>query len=133
MDRETALEVHTRYCANRKIRTALVFLGLCLMITVSSWRPLVQRRADITLIWFVAEVAVVTILARLVTVLRCIRERMVLAIAIIQSLAAAAAAVAPTWIVPVAIRRQSFASWIVASLISLTMVGSAVREAARKV
>jgi hypothetical protein len=76
----------------------------------------------------------IAVLAQLLAVFKCLRERIVLTLGIIRLAVGLIGGVEPDWIRPVAVtvKQGSFALWILAGIISLSMLISAAQVRGEK-
>lgn len=130
MERQTSVKVHSRYCANRNVWVAFAFVAFCLMEAILSWRSLgKEQSAQPVGIILLGHGVAIAVLAQLLAVFKCLRERIVLSLGIVRLAAGLFRGLAPGWVSPVAVtvRQGSLALWVLAGIISLTMLVSAAR------
>src|SRR6185437_10771275 len=133
MDRQTSIEVHSRYCANRNLWVAFAFVAFCLMEAILSWRSLgKEQSAQPVGIILLGHGVAIAVLAQLLVVFKCLRERIVLSLGIVRLAEGLFGGLAPGWVSPVAVtlRPANLALWVLAGIISLTMLVSAARARA---
>lgn len=130
-----SVDVHSRYCANRNIGVAFAFLAFCCMEAILSWRALGKEYpAQHGVMILLGQAVAIAVLAQLLTVFRCLRERIVLSLSIVRLATGLVAGLAPGWVSPaaVSIRLGSLALWCLAGIISLSMLISASRRSVGK-
>ena len=135
MTRDGSGNVHSRFCANRNVVTALIFVAFCAMGVFLSWRSFAEGKVFTgSTIHSLGDALGIVILVQWLTVFRCLRERIVLSLGIIRLAAALVAGLEPGWVDPVAVtmRQGSLALWTLAGIISLSMLVSALRGSAAK-
>src|SRR5438552_13828624 len=119
---------HSRFCASRNVKVALLYVGFCGGCAFLSWRPSHALPSPDRLLPFGLLVAIV-ILAQVAFAVKCIRERVVVG-AIMASLASALVSeVAPGVVSPVAglLRITDYLLWGLAIVISVSMLVSSIR------
>jgi hypothetical protein len=124
-------DYHQRYCALRNRKASLIFFAYCLFEVLIRWHSL-GRGQEIeprSVIFYIAVVAVIAALGDLVVALKCFRERLVLAIAIVSFVFVLLKGVLHSLITAVGgtVGRVFLIVWIIAMLVSLSMVVSAYR------
>jgi hypothetical protein len=119
---------HARYCANRNVKSSVLFIALCGMGTALSWRSMHHPLAASAVSTFGMLVALV-ILVQVFFSSKCIRERLVAGIVMIVLgigyLDAVAVARVGHGVGALEVSRPIL--WTVATLISLTMLISSIR------
>jgi hypothetical protein len=129
---QDSCDYHQRFCALRNTKTSLVFLGYCSFEVILRWHSL-GRGQEIeprSAIFYIALVAVILALGDLVVALRCFRERLVLAVAIISFVFILMKGVLPSWTAAVAVpaARVLLILWTIALSVTLSMVVSLLRR-----
>jgi hypothetical protein len=124
-------EAHTRFCAAKNWRTALGLLLFSAVEAFICWtelaKPLADHRSSVVVL--LGYGCAVFILIQIALPLRCYRERVVLALAIVSFLKAILVGLGPGLVAPGAhfARELSFLLWAAASLTSLSLLYSALR------
>ena len=124
---------HPRYCAARNWRTALGFLAVSVYgVCVPAGRPLegpLAGRGDSPVFLFLYLLAVV-VLVRLLFILRCFRERLVLALGISDVCLGFAALAVPRALAPWNgfVKQVSTLAWILAGLVSVSLLVSSLQH-----
>jgi hypothetical protein len=121
---------HSRSCAARNWTTSLLFLLFCGFEALLCWRELAQPLPDYraSIVLLLGYDFVVFLLADLMLSFRCLRERIVLTLGLVSFVKAVAVGVAP-WLFASnarAVREFSFILWAAASLVSLSLLKSAL-------
>ncbi len=132
MATQDLLTVHSRYCAARNRGTAVVLSLFSAGVVFLKYRalhaPPPKENRDI--IVSIAVIAVIVFLAQLMAVLRCVRERLLLALAITSFAVDLASRLLPKLSVPASgsFRAGSLILWIAVLLVSLSLLASALRS-----
>lgn len=130
-----SIAYHSRFCALRNKREALCFLLVCCTLAFLCWRDLhkglPEGQGRLTLL--LGHLTGLLLLAQLMLLFRCFRERAVLALAMIWFAVGLVQGLLPAVIEPAvaAVREASFLLWVVAAAISASMLASAVRASPR--
>jgi hypothetical protein len=100
------------------------------MAAILSWKPLDKgqsRQYDVVML--LGHVVAIVLLAQLLTVFRCLGERVVLSLGIVQLAMALITGLAPGFINPIVVpvRQGSLVLWVLASIISLSMLVSSAQ------
>jgi len=121
-------KLHSKYCANRSAGIAITFLAICTLLAMNSWRSLESfSRPDRGLIDFVARLVSIVFLVQLLKAFQCARERLVVGIYLGNQL---------MWFVydyafQVGVLRQlrfvNLLMWVLAAILSASMLVSTVR------
>lgn len=124
---------HSRFCATRYKRQSLLFLSVCLALTFVNWNSLNQPSTEQgPLMLLFGHLAALAILTHQVVTLKCLRERLVIAVPIAQlSLGLLGGLGLLPDFVPFATRpiKEAFLFfWVLASGLSLSMLVSALRS-----
>lgn len=129
INRTQARTYHFRFCAVRNRRESLYFLFACLLLTLFGWRNLDKPYpGDQSLfILLFGHLIALALLAQLMVILKCFRERLVLGLIMSASAISLVRGLLPSIAAPSTrlIRETSFLLWALASLVSLTMFLSA--------
>jgi len=128
---QTSEQFHARLCAVGNRRTALLFATACAVLVIASWRTLALYKAASRPDYFVIPFNLLTIFifGRLIVLFKCLRERFVFGLALIGQLRWLASWFAPALRNPAPwLRRLEFVLWVLAFLMSLSMVVQAVRN-----
>jgi hypothetical protein len=126
-------DVHTRWCANRSMPTAIGFVTFCVLGAVLAWRVLGQEGVAHRTTALFGDLIVITVLAQVFAKFSCVRERLVLGLLILRFGVAFVAKVAPALFGETGylVRRASFGLWVLALAVSLSMLYSALRFRSR--
>lgn len=121
---------HERLCPNRNLPMALIVVAFCGMELVLSWRSL-GRSSPIEhdKLFFLGPVIAIAVLAMLFVEFRCIRERLVLALAMIRLATGLVSTLAPGFVNPTSklVRGSYLLLWVIATVISMSMLVSAAK------
>lgn len=128
MTRSDSTRFHGLNCANRRPGTAWLFIAFCGVMTLACWRSLGKPRQPHPGAFFVFfQVYVLLFYAFLFAALKCVRERLVLGLAVVHSVGALSFELAPglasftagipNWV--------NLALWLTAFVVSLSMLASA--------
>jgi len=122
-------DIHTRWCANRSMPTAIAFVAFCALGAVLAWRVLGQEGVVHRTTALFGDLIVIAVLAQVFAKFSCIRERFVLGLLILRFGVAFVAKVAPALFGETGylLRRASFGLWVLALVVSLSMLYSALR------
>lgn len=131
---ENRSNYHSRLCALRNVKTAVIFLLFCVLQAWMGWREIGESVAPAgqSLIFYIAEIAVIAALVDFIVALKCLRERLVLGLAIFSFLLGLVGSLAPralSAIPSASVKDLQFLLWLAASLVSVTLVYSAFRAA----
>ncbi len=125
------LPYHGRFCALRHRTQALYFLLPCLALAVVSWRSLDRPFATQGLFTLVfGHVTALMFLTYLMLLLKCFRERLVISLAMIQSLVGLLRGLFPgfTALSTSFTGWVCFLLWVLACVVSLSMLLSTLRS-----
>ncbi len=122
---------HSRFCPLRNKKAALYFVAVSVALTVLTWRDLGKpfSNGQGLYILLLGHLTALALLGKLFVLLKCLRERLTLALGIVSVVAGlvtglvAGHASLPTGL----IRGGSFLLWVVASGISISMLFSSLR------
>lgn len=121
---------HTRLCANRNIRVALIVVAFCGMEVALSWRSLGGNKpVEHDTSFFLGHVIAIAGLSVLFAGFRCLRERLVLALAIIKFATGLVSGFAPALVSSTSsfVKRGDLMLWVIATGLSISMLVSSVR------
>lgn len=122
---------HARFCALENWKVALVFFLFSTLQVVLRWRELggTPRQHEQTVLFYVAVVGVIVALGDLAVVLKCFRERAVLALTILSLAFILVKGTWPDKIAPVAAasERAMLILWMIACAVSLSILVAAFR------
>jgi hypothetical protein len=124
-------EFHARYCAVRNVRTAWLFVAFFAVEVFVSWRGLdkpFQRPSLIELPFFIVTIAIGV---RWLLVFKCVMERLVLGISLINFVAGLIFAYVPTIGTGTSaelIRSGKLSLWVFALIVSLGMLVLSARS-----
>lgn len=131
MSRTDSESFHNRYCANRSVGTAQLFVAFCAIVLFAGWwaalgEPHPQESGAFFLFFQAYDLFVVGVLF---AAFKCVRERVVLAVSLLGPARVLLFAAVPRlrgW-AGVA-DRVALAAWAIALVISLSMLISALRR-----
>jgi len=122
-------EYHSRYCALRNKRTSVALVLVSLTLTVVSWRELGRPLSPSPGLFLLVlgHLTAIGMLVEFAMVLRCLRERLVVSLGIVELAIGLVRGLLPSLAAhfPLLIRVTSFCLWAAALGISLTMMGEA--------
>lgn len=122
--------VHLRFCATRNVSASAIFIALCgIMLLVSIRNLNVRQHPEESWFLLAFEAYVLVMLCVFLRDFTCLRERIVLGLAILPFVKALIFRFAPTIGLQLAGLAAWFelADWSAAFVVSVTMFGSAVR------
>lgn len=126
-------DYHSRFCALRNWKVSLIFFLFSALQVILRWRALgaAPQGQQRSVIFYVAVVAVIAALGDLMMALKCLRERVVLILAMASFTFILVKGLMPGLVIKVAITsgKGMLMLWIVASIVSLSMLRSASRVA----
>jgi hypothetical protein len=121
---------HERLCANRNLPMALIVVVFCGMELVLSWRSLGRSSpVEHDKLFFLGPVIGIAVLAMLFAEFKCIRERLVLALAMIRFATGLVSNLAPGLVNPTSklLKGSYLLLWIIATVISISMLVSSAK------
>jgi hypothetical protein len=124
---------HSRFCASRNVKVALLYVAFCGVCVFLSWRPSHALPVPDRGLPFGLLVAIV-ILAQVAFAVKCVRERVAVGAMMVSLASALVAEVAPGVVSPVAglLRITDYLLWGLATVISVSMFVSSIRLRAPK-
>jgi hypothetical protein len=125
-------QAHLRLCANKHAWIALIFVAFSALELVLSWRPLVRDNPhDRNWALIMGLIVTIAVLGQLLVVFKCLRERLVLCLAI----ASFARGLLLLLVPPLAVRLSAklitggnIVLWTVATMLSLSILLSSLRQ-----
>lgn len=121
---------HGRLCANRNIRVALIVVAFCGMEVALSWRSLGRNTPiEHDTMFFLGHVIAIAVLVLLFTGFRCLRERLVLVLAMVKFAIGLVSGLAPALVSSTSnfAKRGDLALWVIAAALSVSMFVSSVK------
>src|SRR5437879_7219843 len=121
---------HTRLCANRNIPVALIVVAFCVMEVALSWRSLGRNKpVEHDTLFFLGPMIAIAVLALLFAGFTCLRERLVLALAIIKLATGLVSGFAPALVSSTSslVKRGGLMLWVIATGLSVSMLVSSAK------
>jgi hypothetical protein len=123
--------LHDLYCANRSLGTAWLFVAFCGIEALVCWRALGKPRpVDSGAFFLFFQAYALLLVAFLFVAFKCVRERLVLGLALVTSVRALSFGFAPRLVSLTAglVSWTPLALWLTAFVVSLSMLASASRN-----
>lgn len=122
-------EIHAHYCANRKVGSALVVVAFCALEVFLSWRLLGREFSAYRVNGLLADLILIGVGVRLILIFRCLRERIVIGVAIVRGFVGLISMAIPNLLNPFAgtVRFGIVSLWVLAFLVGLSMLVDSVR------
>jgi hypothetical protein len=126
--KQTKEEVHAHFCAVRNWRTALLFAACCALLVIVSWKTTGKAPSKHSYFDIPFNVLTILILGRWPVVFRCFRERFVLGLVLVSQVKWLVSWFVPTLGVAVLARQMFRVLWVLAFLMSLSMLVQSARN-----
>lgn len=130
MTKQTDRDFHSQNCAITNIRTSMIFVAFCGLEAFLSWRVLGNAFPEYNLLNVLRDFVVIAVCAKFLLMFRCSRERFVVSLVILRYVIGLTSASMPTVVNRVAglVRIGDFALWVLALIVSLSMLVQAARS-----
>ena len=134
MTEANARNFHDRFCANRTVKTAGFFVACCATALLSSWGALGRSRpVDSSAFFVFFQIYILFVIGVLFTVFKCLRERVVLGLALLPPIRVLSFRAAPSLRTLAGLVGQfDFVVSLVALVVSVSMLISALRSRVRQ-
>ena len=115
---------HSRYCAVRSMRMALIFVAFCTLEVFLSWKTLGKSFSEYSIFEILRDIAVIGACVIFMLMYKCFWERFVIGLIIVRYVTGLVTGFAPHIIDPFSglVRLGNLALWVLALIVSLSML-----------